>query len=126
MKSDITKGLWSKMAIYSSPCVPTSHHLLISAEALKGQCSAPACCSGQTGSSSASYRRTSGETPPSTDALPHLCCLCEQREPRLFISLYMKKIIFDYCILFVQPSVILNFKIRKKISLLLLIMSLVL
>lgn len=30
MKSDITKGLWSKMAIYSSLCIPSSHHLLIS------------------------------------------------------------------------------------------------
>lgn len=43
--------------------------------ALRGRRSAPACCSGQTGSSSASCRRTSGGTLPSTGALPHLCCL---------------------------------------------------
>lgn len=47
--------------------------------ALRDQCSAPVCCSGRTGSSSASCRRTSGGTLPSTDALPHQCCLNETR-----------------------------------------------
>ena len=65
--------------VYSFP--PPCHSLLsLSAEALRGQCSAPACCSGQTGSSSASCRRTSGEIPLSTDAQPHRCCLGKETQ----------------------------------------------
>lgn len=45
------------------------------AQPLRGRCSALVCCSDQTDSSSASCRRTSGETPPSTGAPPHRCCL---------------------------------------------------
>lgn len=54
--------------------------------ALRDRCSAPVCCSGQTGSSSASCRRTSGGTPPSTDALPHQCCLEEVEGKRVVRS----------------------------------------
>lgn len=81
LKVDSISGLWRKMPIYSSHCLPPSPlscHLC--AASLRAQCSAPACCSGQTGSSSASCRRTSGGTLPSTDALPHLCCLGENTE----------------------------------------------
>lgn len=68
-------GLNPSFPLSVRPSVPSSHRGGLSAEALRAPCSAPACCSGQTGSSSASCRRTSGETPPSTDAPPRQCCL---------------------------------------------------
>ena len=60
----------------SSPPPPLS--LSLAPEAcvcFRARRSAPACCVGQTGSSRASCRRSSDETPPSTVVLPHLCYL---------------------------------------------------
>lgn len=53
---------------------------------------APACCNGQTGSSSASCRSSSGGTLPSIAARHHQCCLGIKREGNLHSYFVLAKL----------------------------------